>query len=149
MTPSVETSRRLGAWIALVAICLCMPACRREEPPETKPSVDPTSPESYMNDKAFLKRAGALRAEQRDLVRARNAIVDKMTKLIEAKKAELKTDDPAKLKAALEAMPEWKDLHAQCVAATKKVEASRAKIYDTVGDRLAPRKTPVQKPASK
>lgn len=148
MTHSRKTPRRLGAWVALVAACLLMPACRREEPPK-EPPADPTAPESYMNDAAFLKRVGAERAAQRDLIRERNVIVEQMKKMVDDKKAELKTDDPAKVKAALEADPAWTNLLSQCEAANRKVEANRAKIYGEVRKRLTPTNAPATKKISK
>ena len=70
--------------------------------------------------------------------------------MIEAKKRELGTDDLAKVKAALDGDPAWKELHRQFEEATAKIEASRKATLKTVRERITP-KDPVhpQKPISK
>ena len=126
--------------MALVAGC----PSRKEEPP--KP--DPSSPESYMNDKEFRGKLAAERKEHVALIRDRNAIADRMKEMIEAKKAELKTDDLEKVKAELEKDPAWNDLYNQCTNANAKVEEHSRKRLGIVRDRIAPRNTKKQ-PVSK
>lgn len=113
-------------------------------------TVDPTSPESYMNDPAFRQKLSADRKARQALFRARSEIVTQMEAMIEAKKRELATDDLAKVKAALDEDPAWKEVYKQFEEATAKIEASRKATLKTVRERITP-KEPVtpQKPISK
>ena len=128
--------------LALVAGC----PSKKEEPP--KP--DPSSPESYMNDKEFRGRLAAERKEHVALIRDRNAIAEKMKEMIEAKKAELKTEDLEKVKVELEKDPAWNDLYAQCTNANAKVEAHSRERLGIVRERIAPKgRRPAKAPVSK
>ena len=128
--------------LALVAGC----PSKKEEPP--KP--DPSSPESYMNDKEFRGRLAAERKEHVALIRDRNAIADRMKEMIEAKKAELKTEDLEKVKVELEKDPAWNDLYAQCTNANAKVEAHSRERLGIVRERIAPKgRRPAKAPVSK
>ena len=119
---------------------------KKEEPP--KP--DPSSPESYMNDKEFRGRLAAERKEHVALIRDRNAIADRMKAMIEAKKAELKTEDLEKVKVELEKDPAWNDLYAQCTNANAKVEAHSRERLGIVRERITPKgKRPAKAPVSK
>ena len=126
--------------LALVAGC----PSKKEEPP--KP--DPSSPESYMNDKEFRGRLAAERKEHVALIRDRNAIADRMKEVIEAKKAELKTEDLEKVKVELEKDPAWNDLYTQITNANKKAEAQGRKVLSTANARITPRRQN-DKPVSK
>ena len=131
-----------GACLLLVAGC--------GKGGEQAKSVDPTSPESYMNDRPFREKLSADRKARQGLLRARSEIVAQMKAMIDAKKRALGTDDLAKVKAELEKDPAWQELRAQCDEATAKVEASRKETLKTVRERITP-KEPVypQKPISK
>ena len=116
--------------------------------PSKKEEPDPASPESYMNDREFRGRLAKERMEHVALIRARNAIAEKMKEMIEAKKAELKTEDLDVVKSALEKDPAWNDLRAQCTNANAKVEAHGRDRLRMVRERITPkqsRKTPVSK----
>ena len=129
---------------ALLCAFFCCGCPKKKEPPPP----DPSSPESYMNDGKFRGRLAAERKEHVALIRDRNAIAERMKAMIEAKKAELKTEDLAVVQAALEKDPAWKDLYSQCTNANAKVEAHSRKRLGIVRDRIAPkqqRKEPISK----
>lgn len=112
---------------------LTFTGCGKEEK-----SVDPASPESYMNDKAFMKKLAADRLSRQELVQARAKIVAKMKAMVDAKKAELKTSDEALVKAALEKDPEWNSLYRRCEDANVAIAEQRKKTFGTVRGRLMP-----------
>ena len=121
--------------------------CQKEEP-AAKPAPDPSSPEVYMHDREFRGKLAAERREHVSLIRDRNAIAEKMEKMIEAKKAEMKTDDIEKVRVELEKDPAWNDLYSQCTNANARVEAHARKRLGIVQDRIAPRnhrKQPISK----
>ena len=123
---------------ALVAAVLCLFVCGCPSKKEDPPKPDPSSPESYMNDKEFRGRLAAERREHVSLIRDRNAIAEKMKEMIEAKKAELKTEDLEKVRVELEKDPAWNDLYSQCTNANAKVEAHSRKRLGIVRNRIAP-----------
>ena len=125
----------LGAAMpALLCAFVCGCPSKKDGPPEP----DPSSPESYMRDREFRGRLAAERREHVSLIRGRNAIAEKMKEMVEAKKAELKTDDLEKVRVELEKDPAWNDLYAQCTNANAKVEAHSRKRLGIVRDRIAP-----------
>ena len=146
---AVSRGKSLGAVLraavfAVLAAFVSGCPSKKDEPP--KP--DPSSPESYMKDKEFRGKLAKERAVHRDLIRERNAIAEKMKAMIEAKKAELKTDDLKVVQSALENDPAWKDLYAQCTNANAKVEAHGRDRLRMVRERITPkqpRKAPVSK----
>ena len=144
----VERPARPLLATALVAAVLCLFVCGCPSKKEDPPKPDPSSPESYMNDKEFRGRLAAERREHVSLIRDRNAIAEKMKEMIEAKKAELKTEDLEKVRVELEKDPAWNDLYSQCTNANAKVEAHSRKRLGIVRDRIAPRK-PKKQPVSK
>ena len=97
-----------------------------------------------MRDPVFRGKLAAERKEHMRLTQDRHAIVEKMKAMIDAKKAELKTDDLKAIHAALVKDPAWQELHAQCTNANAKVQAQRQRALNTVRERLAPKK-PVSK----
>ena len=129
---------------ALLCAFFCCGCPKKKEPPPP----DPSSPESYMNDEKFRGRLAEERKAHVALLRDRNAIVERMKSMIEAKKAELKTEDLAVVQTALEKDPAWKDLYSQCTNANAKVEAHSRERLGIVRDRIAPKqqkKEPVSK----
>ena len=136
----VKTAVIAAVLLAFVSGC----PSKKEEPP--KP--DPSSPESYMKDKEFRGRLAAERKKHVSLIRDRNAIADRMKEMIEAKKAELKTDDLEKVKVELEKDPAWNDLYTQITNANKKAEAQGRKVLSTANARITPRRQN-DKPVSK
>lgn len=133
--------------VVLVAAGLCVAVFwpRHEEP---KP-VDPASPASYMHDKAFLGDLAARRAQQSEIIRSRNEVARKMTAMIEAKKAELKTDDVKKVEAELEKDPAWRELYVQCTNANERILSNRREMMGKVRTRLTPQGATPQKQISK
>ena len=117
-------------------VLLSLAGCRKEE---EKP-VDPSSPASYVHDKEFMGSLAAERAEQSRLIKSRNEISRKMVAMIEAKKAELKTDDLKKVRAELEKDAVWRELHTQCTNANAQVKKQRGELLGKVRARIAPEK---------
>ena len=95
-----------------------------------------------MRDKEFRGKLAAERREHVSLIQDRNAIAEKMKEMIEAKKAELKTEDLEKVRVELEKDPAWNDLYSQCTNANAKVEAHSRKRLGIVRDRIAPSRKP-------
>ena len=148
---ALRRGSRIVLWTAIAAVLaglfLYIYARRRDAKPQAA-AVDPASPESYMNDKEFRGRLAKERREHVALIRDRNAIADKMQAMVDAKKAELKTDDLKVVQAALEKDPAWNDLYAQCTNANAKVEAHGRDRLRMVRERITPRQ-PRKAPASK
>ena len=119
------------------ALMLSLAGCRKGE--EKKP-VDPSSPASYVHDGKFMGALAAERAKHSELMRARNEIADRMKDMIEAKKAEMKTDDLKKVKAELEKDPAWQALYAECTNANARVERHQREVFGKVRERIAPKK---------
>lgn len=149
MSAVTTKKKRLGpvktAFVAVLILAF-VAGCpsKKEEPP--KP--DPSSPESYMNDKEFRGRLAKERKEHVALIRDRNAIAEKMKAMVDAKKAELKTEDLKVVQAALEKDPAWNDLYSQCTNANAKVEAHSRERLGIVRQRITPKgqkKAPVSK----
>lgn len=112
--------------------------CSRDDgaPAQGGAAVPPSSPESYMKDGAFRSKLSEQTAKRGELMSARNAIVAQMTEMIEAKKRELKTDDEAKLKAALEKDPAWNELYKRCQDANAAIGENRRDTLAAVRERL-------------
>ena len=118
-------------------VLLSLAGCRKEE---AKPEIPASSPASYMRDPVFRGKLAAERKEHVKLIQARNAIIEKMKAMVDAKKAELKTDDVKEVRAALENDLAWRELHTQCTNANAAVEAQRRRALGTVRERLTPEK---------
>lgn len=143
MEKRMHAVARAAVFAVLAAFVSGCPS-KKDEPP--KP--DPSSPASYMNDKEFRGALAKERTVHRELIRGRNAVAERMREMIEAKKAELKTDDLKAVQAALEKDPAWNDLYAQCTNANAKVEAHERERLRMVRNRITPRqlrKEPVSK----
>ena len=106
--------------------------------------VDASSPASYMKDTAFRGKLDELRAEQRDLLRARERVVAEMKAKVDAAKSRLKTDDEKLVKAELEKDPEWQSLYKRCVDANTALDEQRRRTLGEVRGRIAPKK-PISK----
>ena len=140
--------KRLGllpraAFFAVLSVFVCGCPSKKEKPPP-----DPSSPESYMNDTNFIAGLSAERREYLMLVRERNAVAEKMKAMVDAKREELKTEDAAAVKAALEKDPAWNDLYSQITNANAKAEAQRKKILGVAAARITPARRN-DKPVSK
>ena len=140
----MKTGMRLVARAAVsVVLAAFVCGCPSKKDDPKPPAPDPSSPESYMHDKEFRGRLAAERREHVSLIQDRNAIAERMKEMVEAKKAELKTDDLEKVRVELEKDPAWNDLYSQCTNANAKVEAHSRKRLGIVRDRIAPaRKSP-------
>lgn len=144
---AVERGLKSVSGMALAAF-LCTLLCGCPSGKEEPPKPDPSSPESYMNDKEFRDRLAAERKVHVALIRDRNAIAEKMKEMIEAKKSELKTEDLKVVQAALEKDSAWNDLYSQCTNANAKVEAHNRERLGIVRQRITP-KHPKKAPVSK
>lgn len=120
----------LAAALALAAVA----GCSREG--EKEAAVSPAAPESYMKDGEFRKKLDGQVAKRGELAKARNAVVAQMAEMVEAKKRELKTDDEAALKAALEKDPAWRELYARCQDANAAIGENRRDTMAVVRERL-------------
>ena len=120
--------------VFLAALLAALAGCSREG--EKKADVSPAAPESYMKDKAFRSRLDGQVAKRGELAKARNAVVERMVEMVEAKKRELGTDDAEALRAALEKDPEWRDLHARCQDANAAIGENRRETMAVVRERL-------------
>ena len=118
-------------------VSLVLAGCRKEE---EKPAIPPSSPASYMHDKAFMGKLSKERSEHRDLICERNEIARKMQTMVEAKRAELKTSDLKVVQAELEKDPAWRALYVACTNANAAVERHRREILGTVRERITPKK---------
>lgn len=123
-----------GVSIALFAIglsALVFTGCGKGEP-----SPSPAA-KSYMDDPDFRQALKEKRDERVELASARNIVVKKMTAMIEAKKKELKTDDLAQVKAALEKDPEWQSLYQRCLDANQAIKEKRRESMGLARERLS------------
>ena len=120
--------------VFLAALLAALAGCSREG--EGNAAVSPAAPESYMKDREFRGRLDGQVAKRAELAKARNAVVERMAAMIEAKKSELGTDDEAALRAALEKDPEWRDLYARCQDANAAIGENRKETMAVVRERL-------------
>lgn len=139
---------RIGILAALLAAAA---GCSRDEGAAAQggAAVPPSSPESYMKDKAFRAKLDGQVAKRGELARARGKVVEQMTEMIEAKRKELGiagepgsalgAEDEAKLKAALEKDPAWNELHRRCEDANAAIAENRRETMAAVRERLTRR----------
>lgn len=121
---------------ATVALCVVITGCGKA-PEEAAPP--PSSPESYMRDKAFRDDLRARRAERGELQMARHAVVEKMKAMVDAKKKELGAGaDDAAVRAALEKDPEWNSLYQRCLDANAAIGENLKKAQSAVRRRITP-----------
>ena len=143
----IEMEKRLGL-LPKAAVFAVLSAFLVGCPSKKEPPPDPSSPESYMNDTNFMGRLSGERAKHVALMRERNAIAEKMKDMVEAKKAEMKTEDLAAVEAELKKDPVWNDLYTQITNANAKVEAHRREQLGIVRERITPRRPSTGKPIS-
>lgn len=115
------------------AFALVLTGCERTAD-EASPKSEATA--SCMSDPKFRQDLAEARAERNGLAKARNDVVAKLNAMIAAKKAELKTDDVAKVRAELEKDPEWRSLCQRCLDANQAIEESRKRTLEQVRGRL-------------
>ena len=112
-----------------IVLC-CLTGCRKEE---KKPEIPSSSPQSYMNDKAFMGKLEVQRKERASTM-ARHA------KAWAAYKEALKTDPNGE-------KPETKELLKKAEDIRREYEAQRAETMKAVSERLRPegkkRKAPI------
>lgn len=93
-----------------------------------------------MKDPSFKHAMDSQDEARKELAKARNVVVERMTEMIEAKKKELGTVDEAKLKAALEKDPEWVSLQKRCLDANQAIKDNQLKTMSVVREQLKSRK---------
>jgi hypothetical protein len=120
----------LVAVAAVGALVCTLTGCSREDVPAS-------SPESYMNDTAFMKTLEDMKREQAQLAAAHYKLAGKMKALVEEAKKKLNTEDLGKVKAELEKSDEWKSLHRRCQDAATAVKESRRKMEAFVRKRIS------------
>ena len=69
-------------------------------------------------------------------MRERNAVVDRMKAMVDAKRAEMKGADDSAVKAELEKDQEWNDLHKKCEEANAAIERVRKGMLSDVRERV-------------
>ena len=120
----------LVAVVTVGAIVCTLTGCSREDVPKS-------SPESDMNDSAFMKTLQDMKREQGELAAAHHKLAAKMKALAEEAKKKLKTEDLGKVKAELEKSDEWKSLYSRCQDAATAVKESRRKMEAFVSKRIS------------
>lgn len=138
----------------LVPFALCAIGCCalvfqgcKKEPEKPVPSAGASA--SYMKDPVFRKVLAERAEGRKDLLRARTIVVEKMKAMIDAKKAELKTDDLEKVRVGLEKDPEWNSLYKRCLDVNQALEEQRKGTLGVVRARIAPERKPVDGKISK
>ena len=126
------------ALCAMGALALILQGCDNGSAPSPASTEKPTpaAVQPRQLDESYQKTLSADRIQYAELVRRRNAIAEKMEALIEAKKAELKTDDLDKVKVALDRDPLWKTLEKTCLEANARVERQRQVAQGDVRERM-------------
>lgn len=124
------------AFCAIGAFALVFQGCK---PASEKSEVPQEAAASYMKDPVFRQVLAERCEGRKELAKARSVVVAKMTAMIEAKKAELKTEDLGKVRAELEKDPEWNSLYARCLDANRALEEQRKGTLDAVRERIAPK----------
>lgn len=139
MYMTVRTSKFLVpfALCAMGVLVLVFTGCERKPEKQEPPRH---APESYMKDPVFRAALAERRGVRNELAKSRAIVVERMTAMIEAKKAELRTDDLEKVRAELEKDPEWKSLYERCVDANQAIEEQRKKTLGLVRERIVPQK---------
>lgn len=110
-------------------VVLSSAGCRKEGDTSAKPVVDRSSPESYMNDKAFREQLSAQRREQQALAAELKPLKDRMQALVDEHGEDL---------AKLERISEWNELHKKVTDLNERLRALRRSQLETVRTRIAP-----------
>lgn len=139
MYMTVRTSKILVPFALCVmgSLALVFTGCERKPEKQEPPRH---APESYMRDPVFRAALAERRGVRNELAKSRAIVVERMTAMIEAKKAELKTDDLEKVRVELEKDPEWKSLYQRCLDANQAIEEQRKKTLGLVRERIVPQK---------
>lgn len=102
-----------------------------------------------MKDPVFRKVLVERSEGRKELLKTRMIVVEKMKAMIDAKKAELKTDDLERVRVELEKDPEWRSLYKRCLDANQALEEQRKGTLGVVRERIAPDRKPVDGKISK
>ena len=129
---------------------LLLAGCGKEEPASS--AVDPSSPESYMKDPEFRGKLKALRKKRVEIEEGQEYVDRRMSELVAAKMAELKTSSREQAIEALKDNPEWKTLVSRQEDAARAVRENRAQALAKVrarvmstGGQVVPQKKAISK----
>ena len=111
-------------------LMLFLAGCRKEE---AKPEIPASSPQSYMNDKAFM---GELKAQKEE----RQRTMARYMKARAAYEAALKADEKCE-------RPETQDLKRKMESIEDEYQAQRRKTLATVRERIMPRRGEATSPS--
>jgi len=134
-----RTSRFLVpfAVAAMGAVALFLAGCDKK--PEGGGAVDPSSPRSYMNDKAFRQQLKDRKKAAIGLGEAREEVTARQDALIAAKGEAMKTGDRAKIVAALAGDAEWQALEAKAKELDEAFMKHHRETMRVVRERIAPK----------
>ena len=99
------------ALAAMGLVALSLAGCRKEE--EAKPEIPASSPESYMNDKAFRETLATRRRAAYSIGADRAKVEERLNEMRRIIGGKLKTKDRAAIEAALAENAEWKSLQSK------------------------------------
>lgn len=119
---AVAARRALPGIFVLAVACLVLAGCRKEE----KPAVSPSSPKSYMKDKAFL---GKLEEQQR----TREGVMARHMAARRAYNEALKVDPKGE-------QPATQELRAKMDALEAEYRKLQQETFKTVRERITPKK---------
>lgn len=129
---TIRTARlTLAAAIGLSALAGCS-----REGDKAGASESPAA-QASLKDEVFKAKLRDQVSKRNELASARNAVVEKMAEMIEAKKKELGTDDLEKVRAELEKDPAWRELRARCEDANTAISENRKSTMAVVREKLA------------
>lgn len=109
--------------------------CSREESVE-KPKADP--PSVYMKDPVFTNALARQRAERREILSAREKIMEQVRARVDAMRAKMPKASDEEIKRELEKDPAWQSLMVRANDIGKAYEENRLKTTEIVGDRIRP-----------
>lgn len=137
MYMTVRTSKFLVpfALCAMGSFAFVFTGCERKPEKQEAPRH---APESYLRDETFRTNLTARREARNELEATHAKLARRMQKMIDAKRAELKTDDLEKVRVELEKDPEWKSLYARCEDAAQAIKENRRDAMRVVRERITP-----------
>lgn len=132
-----RTSRYLVAlMLGIIAMgSVFIAGCSREEAAE-KLKADP--PSVYMKDPVFTNALARQRAERREILSAREKIMEQVRARVDAMRAKMPKASDEEIKRELEKDPAWQSLMARASDIGKAYEDNRLKTTEIVGDRIRP-----------
>jgi len=130
------------ALCAMGLMTLCLSGCGKRE--EAK-AVDPSSPESYMKDKAFRQTLKDRRKVAQNIGEEREKVTARQNEMIAAQGKKMQTDDRSKIVAALAADAEWQALSAKAKELDEAFMKHHRETMRVVRERITPKGKKVSK----